>query len=48
MNHKGNQVRISTLDEPGVAFDEMVRDVRSGLTANPKDLSAWPKYFYDA
>ena len=48
MSPKDKPVRISTLDEPSVTFEEMVRDVRSGLTANPKDLSAWPKYFYDA
>ena len=45
---KDKQVRVSMLDEPGVTFDEMVRDVRSGLKSKPKDLSAWPKYFYDA
>lgn len=48
MSPKYKPVRISTLDKPDVTFDEMVRDVRSGLTADPKDLSAWPKYFYDA
>jgi L-histidine N-alpha-methyltransferase len=48
MNSKNKPVKISTLDEPGVAFEEMVRDVRSGLLSEPKDLSAWPKYFYDA
>ena len=26
----------------------MARDVRAGLSAEPKDLSPWPKYFYDA
>ncbi|QIN80908.1 L-histidine N(alpha)-methyltransferase [Rubrobacter marinus] len=26
----------------------MAEDVRSGLLSKPKDLSAWPKYFYDA
>lgn len=48
MSHKDRQVKISTLDEPGTIAEEMVRDVRAGLTAEPKDLSAWPKYFYDA
>jgi L-histidine N-alpha-methyltransferase len=48
MNSKNKPVKISTLDEPGVALDEMVRDVQSGLSSEPKDLSAWPKYFYDA
>ena len=27
---------------------EMARNVRSGLQSKPKDLSPWPKYFYDA
>ncbi len=48
MNRRDGRVRISTLDEPGVSFGEMVRDVRTGLFLEPKDLSAWPKYFYDA
>ena len=26
----------------------MGEDVRAGLSADPKDLSPWPKYFYDA
>ena len=48
MNSENKPLKISTLDEPGVAFEEMARDVRSGLSSEPKDLSAWPKYFYDA
>lgn len=48
MNRKNASVRISTLDEPGVALEEMLRDVRTGLSSEPKDLSPWPKYFYDA
>ncbi len=28
--------------------DEFARDARAGLTSVPKDLSPWPKYFYDA
>lgn len=27
---------------------QMARDVRAGLSTTPKDLSPWPKYFYDA
>lgn len=48
MKRGNGPVRISKLDEPGVEFEEMARDVRSGLSSKPKDLSAWPKYFYDA
>ena len=47
MNPENKPVKVSTLDEPGVAFEEMARDVRVGLSSEPKDLSAWPKYFYD-
>lgn len=47
MSRKNEPVSISTLDEPGVIPGEMVRDVRTGLSSEPKDLSAWPKYFYD-
>lgn len=28
--------------------DDLARDVRAGLLSAPKDLSPWPKYFYDA
>ena len=48
MNRRNGPVRISKLDEPGVELEEMVRDVRSGLSSKPTDLSALPKYFYDA
>ncbi len=30
-----------------VGTSDMAEDVRAGLTADPKDLSPWPKYFYD-
>jgi L-histidine N-alpha-methyltransferase len=29
------------------ASTDMAEDVRIGLTADPKDLSPWPTYFYD-
>lgn len=32
----------------GGADGRMAADVRAGLLAEPKDLSPWPKYFYDA
>lgn len=32
----------------GEAPDRMSRDVKAGLSSTPKDLSPWPKYFYDA
>ena len=36
------------LDDAGEDAGQMGRDVRAGLSATPKDLSPWPKYFYDA
>ena len=38
--------RIGAADEDGVG--RMAADVRAGLLSEPKDLSPWPKYFYDA
>lgn len=48
MSRKSSRIQISTLDEPGVTLEEMIRDVRAGLSLDPKDLSASPKYLYDA
>ena len=48
MSRENGQVSISTLDEPEVERGPMSRDVRAGLSTKPKDLSPWPKYFYDA
>ena len=47
MDNGRGRLGISTLDEPGTKVEELARDVRAGLSASPKDLSAWPKYFYD-
>jgi len=41
-------VSITALDGVGLDLDQMARDVKAGLSADPKDLSPWPKYFYDA
>ncbi len=48
MSRANGRVSISTLDEPELELDSMARDVREGLHSVPKDLSPWPKYFYDA
>ncbi|MDP9480390.1 MAG: L-histidine N(alpha)-methyltransferase, partial [Actinomycetota bacterium] len=40
-------IRIEVLED-GRSSGEMARNVRAGLLATPKDLSPWPKYFYDA
>ena len=47
MNQGSGTVRIVTLEDAG-DVDQMARDVRAGLLNMPKDLSPWPKYFYDA
>ncbi len=41
-------LKVTVLDEAGEETGRMARDVREGLSAVPKDLSPWPKYFYDA
>ena len=48
MDRDNERVSIYTLDEPELESEAMARDVRAGLSAEPKDLSPWPKYFYDA
>lgn len=47
MTREGN-VEVISLDEAGEDAGQMARDVGAGLAATPKDLSPWPKYFYDA
>ena len=48
MEHERGTVNIETLEGPGDDGSRMAEDVREGLLSDPKDLSAWPKYFYDA
>ncbi len=38
---------VKPLGETGEDLEQMARDVRTGLLGVPKDLSPWPKYFYD-
>ena len=40
-------MEVILLDGAGEDEGQMARDVRAGLAARPKDLSPWPKYFYD-
>ncbi|HKH12452.1 MAG TPA: L-histidine N(alpha)-methyltransferase [Rubrobacter sp.] len=40
-------VEVISLGGTGEDAGQMARDVRAGLAASPKDLSPWPKYFYD-
>ena len=47
MNQGPGTIRIVTLEEAEDTA-RMAWDVRAGLLSSPKDLSLWPKYFYDA
>jgi L-histidine Nalpha-methyltransferase len=40
------KVRVAELQNMEGPY-EMAKNVRAGLLARPKDLSPWPKYFYD-
>ena len=42
-----DRARIERLGDSGVDPGKMAEDIRAGLLSRPKDLSAWPKYFYD-
>lgn len=48
MAGKVGRVTIRSLGETGEDLGRMAEDVREGLLGVPKDLSPWPKYFYDA
>src|ERR687886_377567 len=40
------KIRVEEL-ENGEEASQMAKNVRAGLLSTPKDLSPWPKYFYD-
>src|SRR5918998_278009 len=42
-----DRATVRSLGEAGGEVEQMIEDVRAGLLAGPKDLSQWPKYFYD-
>src|SRR5918997_715934 len=42
-----DRATVRSLGEAGGDVEQMIEDVRAGLLAVPKDLSQWPKYFYD-
>ncbi len=44
---EADRARIERLGDSGVDPGRMAENVRKGLLSSPKDLSAWPKYFYD-
>lgn len=47
--HRGTgTVSITRLAGGEVDPEQMARDVKAGLSSEPKDLSPWPKYFYDS
>jgi len=47
MIRRRGTIRIEVLNDAARSSAEMARDVRAGLLSVPKDLSPWPKYFYD-
>ncbi len=48
MQERPEQASIEDLGSAGADLGDMARAVKAGLTSVPKDLSPWPKYFYDA
>ncbi len=42
-----SRATVRSLGEAGEDIEQMVEDVRASLLGVPKDLSPWPKYFYD-
>jgi L-histidine Nalpha-methyltransferase len=42
-----DRAAVSSLGETDEDLEQMAEDVRAGLSSVPKDLSPWPKYFYD-
>jgi L-histidine N-alpha-methyltransferase len=48
MAGKASRTTVESLGETSEDLGQIVEDVRKGLFGVPKDLSPWPKYFYDA
>jgi L-histidine Nalpha-methyltransferase len=48
MNRGTGRATVESLGGEGEDIEQMAEDVRDGLLSVPKDLSPWPKYFYDA
>ncbi len=48
MNRGTGRATVESLGGEGEDFEQIAEDVRDGLLSAPKDLSPWPKYFYDA
>src|SRR3954466_13264637 len=42
-----DRAAVRSLGETDEDLEQMAEDVRAGLSSVPKDLSPWPKYFYD-
>jgi L-histidine N-alpha-methyltransferase len=50
MHHRSgasDRVTVRLLGGEEEDFERMAEDIRTGLLFEPKDLSPWPKYFYD-
>ena len=47
MNRGTGRATVESLGGEGEDIEQIAEDVRDGLLSVPKDLSPWPKYFYD-
>jgi L-histidine Nalpha-methyltransferase len=47
MVSRAGRATVRSLGETSEDIERMAEDVRAGLLGVPKDLSPWPKYFYD-
>ena len=47
MNRETLRATVGLLRGRAEDPEQMIKDVRAGLLSTPKDLSPWPKYFYD-
>jgi L-histidine N-alpha-methyltransferase len=47
MINGADRATVKSLGETCEDLERMADDVRAGLLSTPKDLSPWPKYFYD-
>src|SRR5919199_1244260 len=47
LERETGRATVRSLGGGGEDLGRMAEDVRTGLLGVPKDLSPWPKYFYD-
>ena len=47
MDRRTARATVRSLGDTSEDLERMAEEVRAGLLSKPKDLSPWPKYFYD-